>query len=53
MSQAIVLILTDNVQFSDIETCLAGRFDTSITINELDRPSAQVAERDKFGVAVS
>jgi hypothetical protein len=53
MSQSIVLILTDNVQPIDIETCLKQKFDTTKMTNTRGGLEVQVAERDKFGVAVN
>ena len=49
MSQSIVLILTRNIQPTDIERCLKDKFDTSITTNASGGLNALVAERDKFG----
>jgi len=53
MSQSITLILTSNVQFSDIETSLKGKFDASIATDAMGKAIVMVAERDRFGVAVS
>jgi hypothetical protein len=53
MSQSIVLILTSNIQPSDIESCLKVKFDTAITTNTSGGLNVLVAERDKFGTPVS
>jgi hypothetical protein len=53
MSQSIVLILTSNIQPSDIESCLKVKFDTAITTNTSGGLNVLVAERDKFGAPVS
>jgi len=53
MSQSVTLILTSNVQFSDIGSSLKGKFETSTTTDAMGKVIVVVAERDRFGVAVS
>ena len=52
MSQSIVLILTNNVQSRDIETCPNDKWDASVMSDMGDGLTIQVAQRDKFGVSV-